>query len=68
MEDIRNIHLPLYSNLPDHPHWVGSQDGKFTVVAAYETLNIEDTDANGWTWIWKLKIPQKLKGFSWLIP
>lgn len=67
IEDILNIHINFYSHSMDRPSWVGSANGMFSVSAAYDLINKEDTDLKGWKWIWKLKIPQKLKGFVWLI-
>lgn len=38
---IHNIHLTNFSNATDRPTWFGSQDGKFSVSAAYEVINKE---------------------------
>lgn len=68
---IQQIHLPLFVELGDNPHWIGSSSGGFSVGAAYTLIaNQAFTQENGlvnWHWIWKLKIPQKLKGFIWLV-
>lgn len=67
MEAINSIPLPIYTQGPDHPSWVGYGNGKFSISAAYELINKSESDQKGWKWFWKLKIPEKLKTFTWLI-
>lgn len=64
---IQNTPLPIYTQATDHPSWKGSLHGNFSVSAAYKMINGQDTDPNGWKWFWKLKIPEKLKSFIWII-
>lgn len=67
IDAIYSIKLPRYSSTKDCPQWVGSSNGKFSVASAYDFLNKEEDDLHGWSWIWKLKLPQKIKGFIWLL-
>ena len=51
--------------------WGLAINGKFTTKAAYNQLvkwihSGRSTNPN-WDWIWKLKIPQKLMYFLWLV-
>ncbi|CAL5371297.1 unnamed protein product [Camellia sinensis] len=68
---IQQIHLPQFVELGDNPYWIGSSTGGFIVGAAYKLVANQvsslDTGPVIWHWIWKLKIPQKLKGFIWLL-
>lgn len=67
IDAIWNIHLPRYSSSKNCPHWIGSSNGMFSVASAYDFINKEVDDLTGWSWIWKLKLPQKIKGFIWLL-
>ncbi|KAI8563661.1 hypothetical protein RHMOL_Rhmol03G0126400 [Rhododendron molle] len=64
---INSISLPIYTQGPDHPSWVGSGNGQFTISAAYDIITKSDSDLRGWKWFWKCKIPEKFKTFIWLI-
>ena len=53
------------SNDPDSPVWAWERNGVFSVKSTYSHLcNIEASDPN--KWIWKSKIPLKIKTFVWL--
>ncbi|KAL7246181.1 hypothetical protein ACSBR2_001334 [Camellia fascicularis] len=43
----------------DAPHWNGSCSGNFSTVAAYKIIAQQDENGNYWSWIWKIKTPQK---------
>lgn len=64
---IMSIHILKYSNVINHPSWVGAANGKFSVTAAYDLVNSEVNDVKGWIWFWKLKFPARFKTFTWLI-
>lgn len=66
-EDIFNTVLPLYNQASDHPSWSGSSNGSCTASAAYKLINEDVNGTKGWKWFWKMKVPQKLKTFFWLI-
>lgn len=57
------------SNAVDCPIWVGTPNGngKFSVSTAYSRINNGEIAPVHWAWIWKLKIPAKLKTFLWII-
>lgn len=63
IDSILGIKLPPFTQVPDHPSWVGSPSGNFSVAATYKLINKDVTDIRGWKWFWKLKIPAKLKTF-----
>ncbi|KAL7235947.1 hypothetical protein ACSBR1_019263 [Camellia fascicularis] len=69
LQSILQIHLAQFVTVTDTPHWKGATTSNFSVSAAYNLLTntAESTSMVDWHWIWKLKIPQKLKGFCWLI-
>ncbi|KAF5957975.1 hypothetical protein HYC85_005200 [Camellia sinensis] len=48
------------------PFVTGLRCGAFTIAAAYELVTDPGVDSGNWLWLWKLKIPQKLKGLVWL--
>lgn len=65
--DIFNTMLPLFNQASDHPSWSGSSNGSCSASDAYEFINKDVNDIKGWKWFWKIKLPQKLKTFLWLI-
>ncbi|CAL5417122.1 unnamed protein product [Camellia sinensis] len=67
VHEILKIHLPRWVNLTDTPSWQGSTDGGFSSAAAYDLLQAHSPNVTHWKWVWKLKIPQKFKGFLWLV-
>ncbi|CAL5397659.1 unnamed protein product [Camellia sinensis] len=67
VHEILKIHLPRWVNLTDTPSWQGSTDGGFSSATAYDLLQAHSPNVTHWKWVWKLKIPQKFKGFLWLV-
>lgn len=67
LNEIASIPLPIYTQDIDHPSWVNSTNGICTASMAYEFINKDINDIKGWLWLWKLKLPRKLKTFIWLI-
>ncbi|KAF5934299.1 hypothetical protein HYC85_030470 [Camellia sinensis] len=53
--------LPGNSGM-DTPIWKGSLGGEFTVSSVYEMLRDSEDRAEDWSWVWNLRLPQKLKG------
>ena len=60
------VHLPRFVTFPDLQHWKGSSCGIFTTTSAYDLVCDTEVESINWLWLWKLKLPQKLKGFLWL--
>ncbi|XP_028093960.1 uncharacterized protein LOC114294059 [Camellia sinensis] len=58
---------PLGNNEIDTPIWKGSPGREFTVSFVYEMLQDNENRADDWSWVWKLRLPQKLKGFLWTV-
>ncbi|KAL7222108.1 hypothetical protein ACSBR1_023926 [Camellia fascicularis] len=50
---------------PDEPNWKGSADGIFSSASVYVLVSGNQPQGEDWQWLWKLRIPQKLKGFLW---
>lgn len=71
MKDINFVHIPVNCVIPDHPHWALNSKGIFNIKSMYEMIRNADKipsyDSRQWNWIWRLKLPQKLKNFLWLI-
>lgn len=61
LEAINAINLPTYTQNVDHPIWVGSENERFKVSAAYDLINKEDTDLKGWNGSGKSKCHRSLK-------
>ena len=72
------LKIPLSNNLSEDKFiWVGNKKGEFIVKSAYFIANkLLDTrdegecssgDPNAWIWrkIWSLRLPEKIKIFSW---
>ena len=72
------LEIPLSQNFPeDNFIWIGNKRGVFTVKSAYHiAANLQDGtdvrecssgDSNAYLWknLWKLKLPAKIKIFSW---
>ncbi|KAL6965209.1 hypothetical protein U1Q18_036263 [Sarracenia purpurea var. burkii] len=62
---ITSIHVPRFSESPDFPHWKGSSSGGFSSAAACDIITDQEGITTNWKWLWKLKIPQKRKGFCY---
>lgn len=65
--DILSITLPVFTQAEDHPSWVEAPNGSCSVSTAYDFINKDNNDTEGWKWFWKLHLPQKFKTFLWLI-
>lgn len=61
----------IYDDLNDEDTtgWVGESNGRFTVSSAYTIAANEGSsvEATKWNSIWKLKIPNRIKTYIWLV-
>ncbi|KAL7234885.1 hypothetical protein ACSBR1_018369 [Camellia fascicularis] len=57
---------PLNANV-DSPIWKGPGDGKFSTCSAYRIIYGNLGLEEDWSWMWKLRLPQKLKSFLWTV-
>ncbi|KAK7251724.1 hypothetical protein RIF29_35167 [Crotalaria pallida] len=56
--------------VPDCITWKGDLNVVYTARSGYAWLlnnNMLDLHTDSWSWIWKLKVPQKLNFFLWLV-
>lgn len=51
----------------DNPLWKGASDCSFNVASVYKLIIDNRENEEDWSWIWKMRLPQKLKGFLWLV-
>lgn len=47
LESMRTITLPMYTQSFDLPSWVGTENGAFSISAAFNVINKGDTDLKG---------------------
>jgi hypothetical protein len=71
-----NIISKLYAILPppsdgdiDRRVWSGTDNGQFSIASAYNLLcSLGDHNREmGWVRIWKLKVPERIRSFIWLV-
>lgn len=67
LQEITKIHRPRFVTYTDAPTWIGTAVGTFSTASAYRIISNQEADGRTWKWLWKAKIPQKLKCFLWLI-
>ncbi|XP_028120068.1 uncharacterized protein LOC114317531 [Camellia sinensis] len=67
LQEITKIHRPRFVTYTDAPSWIGTSGGNFSVASAHKLLINQDFEGRDWTWLWKIKLPHKLKSFLWLI-
>lgn len=67
LQEITQIHRPRFVTYTDAPSWIGTSEGTFSTASAYRIISNQEPDGRAWKWLWKVKIPQKLKCFLWLI-
>ncbi|KAL7211807.1 hypothetical protein ACSBR2_014628 [Camellia fascicularis] len=67
LNEILKIYRPRFVTFPDAPTWVPSHTGNFTSASTFNFITDSDLTNRDWKWIWKIKIPQKLRFFLWLI-
>ncbi|CAL5336391.1 unnamed protein product [Camellia sinensis] len=65
--EILKIQPPRNRDVEDNPRWVKAHDGDFSIASAYEIIVDHHSQERDWGWIWKLKVPQKLKSFVWVV-
>ena len=63
--NVSNVHI-----------WDPSAFGSYSTKCAYAwltrlddlfSLNLTNDNSDSWSWIWKLRVPENLKHFAWLI-
>lgn len=67
LNEILKVNRPRYVTFIDTPTWVPSSSGNFTTASAFTFITNSELSDRDWKWTWKLKIPQKLKYFLWLV-
>lgn len=67
LQVILKVHRSSFVTYNDAPTWIGSSGGNFSTASAYKLIVNHEMDKRDQKWIWKVKTPQKLKGFMWLI-
>ncbi|CAL5371541.1 unnamed protein product [Camellia sinensis] len=67
ISEILKIQPPRNNGGRDKPRWRKSPDGDFSTSSAYDLIMQSQSLENNWVWLWKLKIPPKIKSFLWLI-
>lgn len=66
-EAILSIYRPQHVTYSDTPQWKGSPNGNYSIAAAYQTILDQDSEGNDWQWVWKIKVPHRIKSFLWLV-
>ncbi|KAA3472034.1 non-LTR retrotransposon transposase [Gossypium australe] len=63
------IALNLAPGEKDRLSWRHTPDGKFTFKSAYESLNRHTDTGADMTWkaVWKLRVPERIRTFLWLV-
>lgn len=65
---IYTLHIPKLIKVQDRCIWPYAKDGEATVRLIYKSLSSKhDPNWKGRTFIWKAKIPPKIKVFIWSI-
>ncbi|OAY82706.1 putative ribonuclease H protein [Ananas comosus] len=67
LELVERISLFSVEHRPDMIQWRWSADGHFSIKSTYSALTDGGTRDARASYIWKLKIPLKVKVFSWLV-
>ncbi|GMP66454.1 hypothetical protein CsSME_00026814 [Camellia sinensis var. sinensis] len=67
VEAIVKLQPPRFIAREDTPRWIKSFDGEFSTSSVYDLIVDHHNQERDWGWIWKLKFPQKLKSFLWLV-
>jgi len=69
---INNIHIKFNPSVEDAFIWTPNKNGTYTTKSGYTWL-LPHTDMvshfnfySSWSWIWKLKLPEKFKFLFWL--
>jgi len=71
-ELINNMHIKFNASIDDTFLLTGNKNETYTTKSGYTwllspTSSLPLSNQNGsWTWIWKLKLPEKLKFMFWL--
>lgn len=67
---IKNISLPLLTDMEDSWYWESSPDGVYSARTTYFWLasgSLAENNFPIWNWLWKLKVPENIKLLLWFI-
>ncbi|GLT46558.1 hypothetical protein SLA2020_203020 [Shorea laevis] len=65
--------IPLSNSLQneDSMFWAGTRDGCFSVKSAYQIIqeqrNLQFSNDQAWSWIWRLSCTERIRMFVWLL-
>lgn len=69
---INNIHIQFNDNIEDALVWSQNKNGTYSTKSSFKwLLTLRDPAADpiphpSWSWIWRLKVPEKYKFLIWL--
>lgn len=69
-EKIQSYPLILFESIQDEVVWGEETNGSFSASSCYNWLTTKERSASlgvSWNWVWKLKIPEKIKVLIWLL-
>ncbi|KAI5345025.1 hypothetical protein L3X38_012902 [Prunus dulcis] len=68
VKQISSIYVDVEGNRPDTCIWGPTSNGVFSVKTAYElSARFNEVPGSPWKLIWNLKIPPRVKMFTWLL-
>ena len=69
LQRIASYELFPMANSQDQLFWRGSCSGRFTIKSALSIIrkDVAVDRENYWTRLWKIKVPQRVKAFAWLL-
>jgi len=69
---INNLHIQFNDNIDDTLIWSENKNGTYSTKSGYNwlithrDLTTDPLSHNSWSWLWRLKVPEKYKFFIWL--
>lgn len=70
-ESLLGIEPRLVDTREDGWGWEASNTGKYTVNEAFNKLNSQDkgerSASRSWRWVWRLRVPEKVRVFVWIM-
>ena len=70
LNDIQSVPFFLHEDIPDMMIWKQETSGQYSAKSGYEwlcSLNHQSPSDKSWMWVWRLKVPDKIKVFIWLL-
>lgn len=64
---IKTIPIPVVDGVEDALHWPIGKGGKFSVSSAFDAIAGRDDTRGDWSWLWKVRVWEKVKLFLWLV-